>query len=150
MEGFLGEYVPSAVRHCASSTATAAAFPTATRTGARPRPSQPDFLYVPKPGRQTRHYRTAHAHTTQDLSPATTTTTTTTTDSCAISQIKRRAGNTFACSKLIRYIVWRRVSKHGRTDEARKNVATATTATTGGAVYDIRACMYYVNKRMIL
>lgn len=115
MEGFLGEYVPSAVRHCASSTATAAAFPTATRTGARPRPSQPDFLYVPKPGRQTRHYRTAHAHTTtQDLSPTmTTTTTTTTTDSCAISPIKRHAGNTFACSKLIRYIVWRRVSKHG-------------------------------------
>lgn len=46
MEGFLGEYVPSAVRHCASSTAAAVAFPTATRTGARPRPSQPDFLYM--------------------------------------------------------------------------------------------------------
>lgn len=70
MEGFLGEYVPSTVRHCASSTAAAAAFPTATRTGARPRPSQPDFLYVPKPGRQTRrrHYRTGTAlthHTAQ-------------------------------------------------------------------------------------
>lgn len=64
MEGFLGEYVPSTIRHCANSTAAAAAFPTATRTGARPLPSQPDFLYVPKPGRQTRHYdRTTHAHT---------------------------------------------------------------------------------------
>jgi len=64
VDGFLGEYVPSAVRHCANSTAAAAAFPTATRTGTRPLPSQPDFLYVPKPGRQTRHYdRTAHAHT---------------------------------------------------------------------------------------
>jgi len=64
VEGFLGEYVPSAIRHCANSTAAAAAFPTATRTGARPLPSQPDFLYVPKPGRQTRHYdRTTHAHT---------------------------------------------------------------------------------------
>lgn len=46
--------MPSAVRHCASSSAAVAAFPTATRTGARPRPSQPDFLLcVPKPGRQT-------------------------------------------------------------------------------------------------